>query len=237
MALLICNRYSYNNKQRRLRKSTKAHACKANSICARYRDRYKKDQWSTVNKKEKLREFGIKDEIVFLSVGELNKNKNQAIIIKALSRLDIPFKYILCGRGDKRKYLEQLSEQCGIRDKVIFAGYRSDINELLKCADIFCFPSYREGLSVALMEAMAAGLPCVVSKIRGNVDLIKYGVNGFLCDPNSTEEFADALAKLANDSRLRDRMKNANYRIIAGFDRVKVIDMMKTAYCFYRGNI
>mgnify|MGYP005759701895 CR=1 FL=1 len=190
----------------------------------------KKINGVTVNKKEKLREFGIKDEIVFLSVGELNKNKNQEVIIKALSKLDMPFKYILCGRGDRKEYLEQLSEQCGIRDKVIFAGYRTDINELLKCADVFCFPSYREGLSVALMEAMAAGLPCVVSKIRGNVDLIRDEVNGFLCDPNSTDEFADALVKLANNSGLRDRMKEANYKIIAGFDRCKVSDMMRSIY-------
>lgn len=192
----------------------------------------KKINGVTVDKKEKFSEFGIKDEIVFLSVGELNKNKNQEVIIKALSKLDTPFKYILCGRGDRKKHLERLAEQCGIRDKVIFAGYRTDINELLKCADVFCFPSYREGLSVALMEAMAAGMPCVVSKIRGNVDLIENGINGFLCDPSSEDEFAIALGKLANDIELRDRMKEVNYRIIAGFDRAKIIYIMKAIYCF-----
>lgn len=183
-----------------------------------------------VNKKDKFLEFGIKNEMVFLSVGELNKNKNQEVIIKALSKIDIPFKYILCGKGDRMEYLAQLAYEDGIEDKVIFAGYRNDINELLKCADVFCFPSLREGLSVALMEAMAVGLPCVVSKIRGNIDLIKDGINGFLCKPESVSEFETALEKIAKNRDLQARMKEANYRIITDFDKDKVMDKMKELY-------
>ena len=70
--------------------------------------------------------------------------------------------------------------------KLHLLGYRTDISELYNSADIFVFPSIREGLSVSLMEAMASGLPCIVSKIRGNVDLIlvpadtrKYLVDAF----------------------------------------------------------
>ena len=165
---------------------------------------------------QKLSEFGIKDELVLLSVGELNENKNQEVVIKALSKVDKPFKYILCGKGDKQAYLEQLANELGIADKVIFAGYRSDIRELLQCADVFAFPSFREGLSVALMEAMAAGLPCVVSRIRGNVDLIKDGVNGYLCDPGSVEDFYNAICRLDEDTR--SEMRERNFEIIRGFD-------------------
>ena len=184
-----------------------------------------------VDKVTKLAEFGVVDEIVFLSVGELNKNKNQEVIIRALSKIDVPFKYILCGKGDRGEYLKNLTKEFGIEDKVVFAGYRTDIRELLNCADIFCFPSFREGLSVALMEAMAAGVPCVVSRIRGNVDLIQDGVNGFLCDPNSVEEFEVILSKLSKDKDLRDRMKKENYKAIDGFDRDKVADKMREIYC------
>jgi hypothetical protein len=68
--------------------------------------------------------------------------------------------------------------------------------EIMKLASIFVHPSYREGLSVALMQAMAAGLPVVVSKIRGNVDLIKDGINGFLCAPDDVNAFALSLDRL-----------------------------------------
>ena len=137
----------------------------------------------------------------------------------------------MCGKGDRGEYLKNLTKEFGIEDKVVFAGYRTDIRELLNCADIFCFPSFREGLSVALMEAMAAGVPCVVSRIRGNVDLIQDGVNGFLCDPNSVEEFEVILSKLSKDKDLRDRMKKENYKAIDGFDRDKVADKIREIYC------
>ena len=64
----------------------------------------------------------------------------------------------------------------------------TDVIEICKSADVFVFPSKREGLSVALMEAMACGLPCVVSKIRGNVDLVEKGVNGFLFENKKDKE-------------------------------------------------
>ncbi|MDO5397167.1 MAG: glycosyltransferase family 4 protein [bacterium] len=182
------------------------------------------------DKNAKFSEFEITNEIVFLSVGELNRNKNQEVIIKALSRIDRPFKYILCGKGDKKEYLERLSEELGIKDRVIFAGYRTDVRELLNCADVFCFPSYREGLSVALMEAMAAGLPCVVSKIRGNVDLIQDGVNGYLCNPASVDEFETALKKLCDNKQLLYEMRKSNYRIIQDFDRNVVEKDMEKIY-------
>lgn len=79
---------------------------------------------------------------------------------------------MICGSGKLDAYLKEEVKKLGIEDKVLFAGFRSDVIELMDSADLFCFPSLQEGLPVALMEAMAVGMPCIASKIRGNVDLL-----------------------------------------------------------------
>lgn len=129
---------------------------------------------TVVDKAEKRKELGIPgDAILLLSVGELNKNKNHQVIIRALAELNNPnVHYAIAGVGPLHDYLIDLSKELGITNQLHLLGYRTDVAELYKCADVFCFPSIREGLSVSLMEAMASGLPCVVSKIRGNMDLI-----------------------------------------------------------------
>lgn len=128
----------------------------------------------TVDIPKKRAEFGISpDDTVLLSVGELNKNKNQEIVIKALVKLhQSNVKYLLVGQGTLRGYLEKLARELGVEKQVIFLGFRQDVAEIYKIADIFVFPSKREGLSVALMEAMASDLICIASYIRGNRDLI-----------------------------------------------------------------
>ena len=98
------------------------------------------------------------------------------------------------------------AKDLGIEKQLHLLGYRTDVAELYAMADIFVFPSLREGLSVSLMEAMSSGLPCVVSKIRGNVDLIQAEKGGFLCSPASAWEFAEAISKLSDDRKLRYKM-------------------------------
>lgn len=126
-------------------------------------------------------ELGISDEdFMVLSVGELNENKNHEVIIRAISKLNNSnIHYFIAGNGDKDSYLIDLARELNVNLHLL--GYRTDIVELLNTADIYAFPSFREGLSVALMEAMSAGLPCAASRIRGNVDLINSD-GGCLCN-------------------------------------------------------
>ena len=122
---------------------------------------------------------------VLLSVGELNNNKNHSVIIKALAKLnDENIHYIIVGEGPLKNKLIKLAERLNVGHRVHLLGYRNDISKLMNCADVFCFPSKREGLSVSLMEAMACGLPIVASKIRGNIDLVVNEKDGklVLCD-------------------------------------------------------
>ena len=127
-----------------------------------------------VDKAAKRKELGVpEDAFVVISVGELIHRKNHIAVIRALKNINIQkLYYVICGSGKLDAYLKEEVKKLGIEDKVLFAGFRSDVIELMDSADLFCFPSLQEGLPVALMEAMAVGMPCIASKIRGNVDLL-----------------------------------------------------------------
>ena len=113
---------------------------------------------------------------------------------------------------------------------MIFAGYRNDVREILKISDIFCFPSYREGLSVALMEAMAVGLPVICSKIRGNVDLISENEGGYLCQPKEIEQFKKYIEYLYINSEIRNRFGVFNRKKIKKFSLFEIHKYMKNIY-------
>lgn len=148
-----------------------------------------------IDKLAKRRELGVSEEaFVILSVGELNKNKNHETVIKAISKLqNLDIYYVICGSGVLNKYLKELAISLGIAEKVILLGYRTDVNEIYHAADIFALPSYREGLPVSLMEAMATGLPVVCSDIRGNRDLINNKIGGYLVKPDNVDGFAASI--------------------------------------------
>ena len=157
-----------------------------------------------VDRQAKRKELGIaEDDFFLLSVGELNKNKNHEVVIRALAELKNPkIKYAICGQGPLKEYLEELAEKLGVRKQLFLLGFRTDVIEICKSADVFVFPSKREGLSVALMEAMACGLPCVVSKIRGNIDLVDERVNGCVSDMGNKEAFLIEIKKMyINDNK------------------------------------
>lgn len=184
---------------------------------------------------EKRESIGVGQEDFFLvSVGELNENKNQRVIINALGKLQNPhIKYILCGIGNQKEALEELAVEKGVADNVIFLGYRNDVKEITSVADVFAFPSYREGLSVALMESMACGLPAVCSKIRGNVDLIQEGKGGFLYNPDDVDGFADGINRMFNDRQLCSDMGNENKQFVRNFDINTVKECMENIYTKY----
>lgn len=186
----------------------------------------------TIDKKAMRNELGIGDQdIVIISVGELNKTKNHEVIIKALSAKQCQsFKYILCGTGLKEHELKTLVEKNGLEGRVIFMGYQNDIPRILSIADIFVQPSFREGLPVALMEAMASGLPVVCSRVRGNTDLIKNTKGGFLVEPEDVNGFRDALTRLAADKVLQNRFGSRNKEAVRKNDKQFIYNKMKEIY-------
>lgn len=172
-----------------------------------------------------------KDAILLISVGELNSNKNNIIVIEALAKLKNPdIHYLLCGVGNEENKLRKKVVEYGLQNNVHFLGYRSDVPQLLKSADVFLLPSYREGLSRSLMEAMSAGLPCVVSKIRGNVDLIEEDLGGFTHRPNDTYGLSQLLKMVIKGDELRRRMGSYNSKVVKKFDVENVKREMYNIY-------
>ena len=188
-----------------------------------------------VNKEQKRKEIGVSaDDFVLLSVGELIPRKNHEVVIRALSVLKQLDKlnhieYVICARGSYEADLRKLAEGLDVADHVHFLGYRNDISEICNCADLFVFMSHQEGLPVALMEAMACGLPAVCSNIRGNTDLIEDGVTGLLAN-NTPEEVAQSISKMKSDTALRNRVASAALQKIKQFDLSSVEDEMSKIY-------
>ncbi|OPJ55317.1 glycosyltransferase family 4 protein [Alkalithermobacter paradoxus] len=175
-----------------------------------------------------------KDAFVILSVGELNKNKNHEVIIRAIAKINnLDIHYVVCGEGQLKRYLRDLSKELGLENQVHLLGFRKDIPEICKISDIFVFPSYREGLSVALMEAMANGLPVVCSKIRGNSDLIEDGKGGYLVEPRDIEGFAKYIKELIENSRLRSEFGEFNLKKIENYSIENVLKEMENIYKLY----
>ena len=166
---------------------------------------------SSVDVSEKRREIGVPEGArLLLSVGEINANKNHRTVLEAVKRLgDESIHYAIAGKGALMDELKALADELGIGHRVHLLGYREDVRELYHASDVFVHPSYREGLPVSVMEAMASGLPVVASRIRGNVDLVKEG-GGILVSPTDTDGFVEAIrAALTDGSDMGRYNKNA----------------------------
>lgn len=184
-------------------------------------------------KNEIRKQLGIpSDSFVLLSVGELNKNKNHEIILRALACATLnDIHYYIIGKGALHDYLQKLASQLGIQSRVHLIGFRSDVQRFYQAADAFAFPSYREGLSVSLMEAMASGLPCIASKIRGNVDLVDEGNGGYLCQPDDLNLFRSALNEsVTNKDKLQSFGQYNRCKVASIFAVEHIMDKLHKVY-------
>lgn len=171
-----------------------------------------------------------KQALLLLSVGELNKGKNHRMVITALSALgrkDVF--YLVCGQGALAKKLQHYADQMGVGAQVRFPGYQEDTPCIYRNADIFVFPSKREGMPVALMEAMAAGLPCIVSDIRGNRELIPF----VKIDPKQPRQLTGMLSLLLKDQQLRIKYGRYNQKKICGYSQKEVERRMRRIYALF----
>lgn len=187
----------------------------------------------SVDEKRKFRdEIGVPHDAKLLaSVGELNANKNHQLVLRAMALLkDKTVHYAIAGIGDNDKNLIRMATELGLSENLHLLGYRTDIARIYKAADICCFPSIREGLGLAAVEAMACGLPLVAAENRGTRDICVQGVNGFLSSPFSPEEFKENLEKLLNDDKLCDSMRKANVERAKYFSVKDVTKLMREIY-------
>lgn len=172
-----------------------------------------------------------KYDFAILSIGELNKNKNHEIVIRAIAKLNNnKVHYLVAGQGELNDYLNDLTKKYHVEKQVHLLGYRMDIPQLLNSCDLYILPSKREGLNVSLLEAMAVGLPCIASKIRGNIDLLDDNISGFLFNPEDVNEITEKLKLLVYDPILRKKMSSYNLKCIKDYDISKVTIEIKDIY-------
>ena len=189
----------------------------------------------TVDREAKRASLGYGEEdFLVLTVAEMTANKNHITILKALALLKEKgelgsIHYLICGRGEMWASLEQSAKELGIADHVNFLGYRTDAPELYKASDLFAFVTFREGLSVALMEAMSSGMPIVCAKIRGNTDLIDDHVSGVFSE-NNPEAVAEHILALYRDPEGRKALGQAASEKALLFDDKNVLQQVKDIY-------
>lgn len=186
----------------------------------------------TIDKYQKRASINIpQDAFLLLSVGELNKNKNHETVIRALASLkDENIHYCIAGRGSLQSYLEELAKKLGVETQVHMLGFRTDIAELLHIADVFVFPSLREGLGLAAVEAMSAALPLILSDNRGSRDYAEHGVNALICNATDVTDFENSINMLLKDGSARELMSSNNIRRALDFDINKVCNKMNNIY-------
>src|SRR5690606_20106659 len=125
----------------------------------------------------------------------LEPYKGYSYLIEAMSTIPASERplAVVAGDGPERQRLESQAATAGVQDDVRFLGNRSDIPRLLAAADIFVLPSLWEGLPLAVLEAMASGLPPVVTRVGGNAEIIEDGKSGLLVPPADTQALAESL--------------------------------------------
>jgi glycosyltransferase involved in cell wall biosynthesis len=168
------------------------------------------------------REGISREERILLSVARFAPQKNHELLIRAFAIVAAHHRnarLVLAGRGESQQQAERLTATLGIGDRVKFLGLRTDVPNVLSGADIFVLSSDYEGNPLALMEAMAAGLPVVSTAVGGVPELIEEGKEGLLVKAGDVEALADRLARLLADDSERLRMgKAASSRAEREFD-------------------
>lgn len=177
--------------------------------------------------------LGLKDtDFVCICMGDIVERKNYRTAIESIQLINNPnVHYLICGIGSERNKLEELAIRLNVQNQIHFLGYRTDMKDLLFASDCFLFSSLQEGLPRSTMEAMACGLPCIVSDIRGNRDLIDDGKGGFLAPATSAKDFANAITRLMTNVDIQS-MSKYNIKKIRDFDidivKNKMLEVFKT---------
>lgn len=176
-----------------------------------------------------LREsLGVRDNsFLFVCPARLHPQKAHQILIEASNLLvtkgHINFHVLLAGDGDRKDELRQLVESKGLSKHIHFLGLRQDIPEILLQCDSFLLSSDYEGLSLAILEGMAAGLPIVGTDVGGNSQLIKNGVNGYLTPPQDPSRLAASMLKVIKDQNHARVMGMAGRNIVEESYSIKTI--------------
>ena len=188
-------------------------------------------------KKPELREIKRKeldippDGFHIVSVGELVENKNHAVVIEAVARLhDENIYYSICGKGPYRETLEHLIQKHHLEKQVRLLGYRNDVQDVLQSADCFAFPSKREGIGIAAIEALACEVPVIASDNRGSREYMCHTENGIVCQADKVADFMHAICRMRQSGQLRREMGEHGRRTAERFSIEATDKIMRRVY-------
>jgi glycosyltransferase involved in cell wall biosynthesis len=163
-----------------------------------------------------LRELGVPaDALVVGNVAALTDHKDHATLVEAaalVSRRIPRVVFLVLGEGEQRPRIESRVAELGIRDRVVLAGFRDDVDRFLPTFDVFCLSSHMEGLGTSLLDAMAFARPIVATAAGGICEAVEDGLNGRLVPPRNPQALADALVETLSSPELRASMGRAGRR-------------------------
>lgn len=166
-----------------------------------------------------------------VTAAELNDNKNQVSIIKALAKMkDKDIYYSICGRGCNERKLCKLIKKYELEENVRLLGYRLDMPHILQTADCFAFPSIREGMGMAALEALACGVPLIAADNRGTREYCVDGFNNIVCPSKDIDAYAYAIKKLKEDKAFRYYLKENCRSSVNDFSILAVSEKMFEIY-------
>lgn len=170
------------------------------------------------NRRLKRAVLGIQEDALLIGyIGRLSGEKGILVLMQACSGLrarGIPLKLLIIGEGPQRPALEAFARNAGLDRSVMFAGFQNDIEKWLPSLDVFVLPSFTEGTPMALLEAMAHGIPVIASAVGGIPQVIRSGRNGILTEPGSAEEIMQAVLSISVNGALRKRLSDAAKKTI-----------------------
>lgn len=170
------------------------------------------------------------DEFLCIFSGGEWARKGLDLAIGALAKIATPVKLFVAGDDPDRERFQSLARACGVGERVVFGGFRSDIPTALAACDLFLFPSHYEAFSLAIIEAAACGLPMLAAKINGTEEFICPGKNGEFIE-HDPESIAIALRALLGDEPRRKAMgETARQQVVRDYTWDRVAEMTEAAY-------
>ncbi len=182
----------------------------------------------------KRRELGLTDNLVLGCLAKLRAQKGHSYLLEAFQSIHTQHPHtrlLLIGDGEERQRLESLAVTLSLQDAVIFLGNRNDVPELLATIDIFVFPTLFEGMSNALMEAMASGLPIVATDIPENKELLVHDMTGILVPTRNPEALAQAIHSLITHKEKTTSLKtNARKVALQKFSLERIVSQYRELF-------
>ena len=176
--------------------------------------------------------FGV-DQTIMLCAADLSYRKHQDLLLEAfaLGSAAMPDALLVfAGTGDKEDEFKTLAQTLGISNKIRFLGYSRNVNDLMALSDMVISAARQEGLPLNIIEAMASGLPVIASDCRGNRDLVKNNVNGFITAPDDASDMMDKMLTLFSDPALRKQMGEEGHKMSSLYSLENVKDEMTILY-------